>query len=259
MPLSGRQRKRLLDVVVAGSALAVTAPVLPLLCGLIWCQDGHSPVYLSNRIGRNGETFVMLKLRTMVHRADSTGVDSTAASDERITPLGRILRRSKLDELPQLVHVLRGEMSLVGPRPNVPREVRLYTETEKRLLSVQPGITDMASIVFADLADIIDESADPDISYNQLVRPWKSSLGLFYVDHQSVRLDLELLAITAVALVARPVALRAVARLLRRYGADDDLCRIALRGETLVPLAPPGSTDVVLTRSVVNARDAAQA
>ena len=134
---------------------------------LIWWQDKHSPFYIAPRTGRNERPFRMVKLRSMVINADKSGVDSTAANDRRITGVGQFVRRYKLDELTQLWNVLKGDMSLVGPRPNVERETRMYTPVEKRLLSVRPGITDYASIVFADEGDILKEYADPDIAYTR--------------------------------------------------------------------------------------------
>ena len=120
----------------------------------------------------------MVKLRSMIINADKNKVDSTASDDMRITRVGMMIRAYKLDELTQLINVLKGDMSLVGPRPNVQRDVDLYSETEKRLLSVKPGITDFSSIIFSDEGDILSGLDDPDIAYNQLIRPWKSRLGI---------------------------------------------------------------------------------
>ena len=117
----------------------------------------------------------------MIVKADQTGVDSTAGDDKRITPIGRLVRKLKLDELSQLWNVLKGDMSLVGPRPNVPREVALYTSDENKLLEIRPGITDLSSIIFADEGDILHGAEDPDLRYHQIIRPWKSRLGLLYV------------------------------------------------------------------------------
>ena len=118
------------------------------ICVLIWLQDFHSPFYIAPRVGKDGKIFKMVKLRSMIIDADKTWVDSTSSHDKRITPIGRFVRAYKLDEIPQLWNVLKGEMSFVGPRPNVKREVDLYTEIESNLLTVQPGITAISSIVF---------------------------------------------------------------------------------------------------------------
>ena len=146
---------------------------------IVWLQDSHSPFYISPRVGQGGRMFRMVKLRSMAANADESEVDSTSANDSRITPVGHFIRRYKLDELTQLWNVLIGNMSLVGPRPNVERETRLYTAEERRLLTVRPGITDYASIVFSDEGAILKDEPDPDLSYNQLIRPWKSRLSLF--------------------------------------------------------------------------------
>ena len=177
--------KRLMDVLVSFFGLLFLSPVLAVVMFFIWKQDRHSPFYVAPRVGKDGRIFRVVKLRSMVAGADKTGVDSTSAYDPRITSIGRFIRRFKLDEFTQLWNVLKGEMSLAGPRPNVKRETDLYTDVEKGLLSVKPGITDFSSIVFSDENDILKDSKDPDIDYNQLIRPWKSRLGLLYVKHQS--------------------------------------------------------------------------
>jgi lipopolysaccharide/colanic/teichoic acid biosynthesis glycosyltransferase len=147
-----------------------------------------------------------------------------------------------------LWNVLKGDMSLVGPRPNVKRETDLYTPVERRLLEVQPGITDFSSIVFSDEGDILKDQADPDIAYNQLIRPGKSLLGLFYVDHRSLLVDIKLCVLTAVAIVSRPNALAGVQGLLRSLGAPESLIEMAGRARPLVPQPPPGATQVVTSR-----------
>ena len=190
----------------------------------------------------------MIKLRSMVVDADKTGVDSTKASDGRITPVGHFIRRFKLDELTQLVNVLVGDMSMVGPRPNVKRETDLYTPEEARLLSVRPGVTDYASIVFADEGDILDGQSDPDIAYNQLIRPGKSRLGLFYVDQSSSSVDILLCMLTALAIVSRRRALKGVQRLLAAQGAGMELVTLAGRRDGLVPSVPPGGDRIVTSR-----------
>jgi lipopolysaccharide/colanic/teichoic acid biosynthesis glycosyltransferase len=240
--------KRALDVTLALLGLALASPLLVPVLVAIWAQDLHSPFYVAPRTGRGAQPFRMVKLRSMRVGADRTGVDSTAAGDSRITRVGLFVRRYKLDELAQLWNVLKGDMSLVGPRPNVERETRLYTSEEARLLSVRPGITDFASIVFADEGEILEGQRDPDLAYNQLIRPWKSRLGLFYIERQSFALDLALIALTALAIVSRAAALRGVARLLRTLGAPERLVAIALREAPLHPFPPPGASEIVMAR-----------
>ena len=244
--------KRLLDIAVAFLGLLILSPLLIVLCIAIYLQDYHSPFYIANRMGRRERPFRMVKFRSMVIRADTTGVDSTAGDDPRITSLGRFIRRFKLDEVPQLWNVLRGSMSLVGPRPNVERETVLYTADEKRLLSVRPGITDLASIVFADEGDILEGSADPDLKYNQVIRPWKSRLGLLYVDApSSVGRDLSIIALTVRGALDRPAALAGVRRIAASIGADQQLLDIIARQAPLPAAPPPGASEIVQSRVVV--------
>jgi lipopolysaccharide/colanic/teichoic acid biosynthesis glycosyltransferase len=238
--------KRLLDIIVSGIGLAVLSPVLIVVMFLIWKQDRHSPFYIAPRVGKGEQLFRMVKLRSMIVGADKTGVDSTSAADSRITSIGLFVRRFKLDEITQLWNVLKGDMSLVGPRPNVKRETDLYTSVEKKLLSVKPGITDFASIVFSDENDILKDSQDPDIDYNQLIRPWKSRLGLIYIDHRGLLLDLALIMLTATAIVSRPLALRGINAILVHLKAPEEVARVSKREEKLEPHPPPGS-DVIVT------------
>lgn len=240
--------KRLFDIVLSSIGLLIASPVLLPVIFLVWRQDGHSPFYIAPRTARGGGTFSMVKLRSMVINADKSGVDSTGSNDRRITPVGHFIRRYKLDELTQLWNVFIGDMSLVGPRPNVKRETDLYTPLERRLLDTKPGITDFSSIVFSDEGDILKDQADPDIAYNQLIRPGKSLLGLFYIEHRSVWLDVRLMVLTVVAIVSRERALAGVESLLRQLGATDDLIEIAVRRRPLTPRPPPGGTKIVTSR-----------
>lgn len=240
--------KRLFDIVASGLGLLAASPVLLPVMVLVWWQDKHSPFYVANRVGKGGGEFRMVKLRSMIANAHMTGVDSTGANDKRITPVGHFIRRYKLDELTQLWNVLRGDMSMVGPRPNVKRETDLYTPVERQLLDVKPGVTDFSSIVFSDEGDILAHHDDPDIAYNQLIRPGKSKLGLFYIQHRSLRMDIRLCVLTAVSILSRRRVLDSIQTLLRRLGADAELMRIADRREPLVPSPPPGGDRIVTSR-----------
>lgn len=244
--------KRLLDFVAAALGLIVLSPLLVVLSVLIWLQDSHSPFYIASRMGRGERPFRMVKFRSMVIRADLSGVDSTAGDDPRITSLGKFIRRFKLDEIPQLWNVFKGEMSLVGPRPNVERETDLYTADEKRLLSVRPGITDLASIVFADEGEILQGSVDPDLKYNQVIRPWKSRLGLLYVDAApSFARDLKVIALTVRGALDRAAALDAVHYIAAELGASSELLEIITRRAPLPAGPPPGASEIVQSRAVV--------
>jgi len=235
--------RRAIDVVVAGLGLIVFTPVLLVAALAVWLEDRGSPLYLSTRIGRHRIPFRLVKLRSMVVNASGSGVDTTIASDRRVTCVGRVIRRLKLDELPQLWNVLRGEMSLVGPRPNVPREVDRYTGIEREQLSLRPGLTDLASIVFSNLGEILAHSRDPNRDYALGIRPWKSRLGLLYVDNRSVRLDCEIVALTLICLVFRRAALRGAEAILIRLDAPREVRRTVrdLREGILpAPFYPPG-------------------
>ena len=240
--------KRALDVALASLGLLVVWPVLAVVMFLVWRQDRHSPIYWAPRVGKGGKIFRMAKLRSMIWNASSTGVDSTSADDPRITPIGHAIRRYKLDEFTQLWNVLLGDMSMVGPRPNVQRETSLYTEREQGLLSVCPGVTDFSSIVYSDLSEILRGSASPDIAYNQLVRPRKSMLGLFYVEHQTLRMDVQLIWLTVLSLFSRSVAMAGVRRVLLSAGGGEELASFADRRIELTPMAPPGALEIVMTR-----------
>lgn len=240
--------KRLLDIFTSAVGLVLAAPVMLPCMLLVYLGDRHSPLYIAERVGRGEGSFRMVKLRSMVVNADRSGVDSTSADDARVTRVGRFIRRTKLDELTQLVNVLRGDMSVVGPRPNVRRETDLYTGDEKRLLSIRPGITDLASIVFADEGDILAGSDDPDLRYNQVIRPWKSRLGLMYVDNAGLALDLRIMWLTALSMVSRQRALDGVASVVAALGGDDELRRVATRTSPLAAAPPPGAREVVRAR-----------
>ena len=237
--------KRLVDILASFFGLLVAAPILLPVVFLVWKEDKESPFYIAPRSGKNGATFKMVKLRSMVVDADKSGVDSTSGNDMRITPIGHKIRRYKLDELIQLWNVLIGDMSLVGPRPNVKSETDLYTSVEKKLLLVRPGITDFSSIVFSDEGEILEGKDNPDLAYNQLIRPWKSRLGLAYIENQSFLLDLQLIFYTIVAIISKPTALIWVAKKLNNLNVDADTVRVSKREVDLFPFPPPGSDEIV--------------
>ncbi|MEE8056414.1 MAG: sugar transferase [Pseudomonadales bacterium] len=239
---------RLFDIVASAFGLILLSPLLLPVMFLVWKQDGHSPFYVAPRVGKNERIFIMLKMRSMVVNADSSCVDSTGANDMRITAVGHFIRRYKLDELTQLWNVLKGDMSLVGPRPNVQRETDLYTAEEKELLSVKPGITDFSSIVFSDEGDILEGKEDPDLTYNQIIRPWKSRLGLVYVKNQSIPLNIKLIFWTVLAIVSKDLVLEKVSAALKQLGVDEGLIQVASREDELEPFPPPGSTEIVTSR-----------
>ena len=236
--------KRIFDILFSLSGLLFFSPILILFLISIWRYDKKSPLYISQRIGKNSKIFNLIKIRTMMVDADKKGISSTSDDDTRIIPIGQKIRNYKIDELTQLFNVLIGNMSLVGPRPNVKTEVDLYTEIEKNLLSVKPGITDFSSIVFSDEGKILENKENPDLSYNQLIRPWKSRLGLIYVKHQSILLDLELMIFTLVALISKPTALKWVVKKLEKFNVDQKIIDVVKREKQLYPFPPPGSDKI---------------
>lgn len=186
--------KRVFDVTLASLGLGATALPLTLVAAAIRLETPGPVFYRGERVGLGGKTFRIFKLRSM-RVTDRTGPTSTSDEDERITKVGKFIRRLKLDELPQLLNVVAGDMSLVGPRPEVKRYVDLYTEEEQAILSVRPGITDWASMKFHNEGEIINASgiADPDEAYLKLIRPEKLRLQLEYVRRQSLATDLRIL------------------------------------------------------------------
>lgn len=240
--------KRIFDFIAALIGVFITAPVILPMIFLVWFKDRHSPFFIAPRAGKDGKIFHMIKLRSMIVDAYKAGINSTANSDPRITSVGYTIRRYKLDELPQLLNVLKGDMSLVGPRPNVISEIAHYTLEEKKLLTVKPGITDFASIVFYDEGTILNGADNPDLAYDQLIRPWKSRLGIAYIENRSFLIDIEIILVTILAIINRRAALVCVQTLLRHLGVDETLVRMSGRQENLTPFPPPGMLEIVKTR-----------
>jgi lipopolysaccharide/colanic/teichoic acid biosynthesis glycosyltransferase len=194
--------RRLLDVTVAGVLLLVLAPLLGVLALLVRATSTGPALFRQIRVGRNGQPFVLLKLRTM--RTDAPGPLITSGADPRITSIGAWLRRTKLDEVPQLWNVLRGDMSLVGPRPELPHYVAGYTPAQRAILRTRPGLTDPASLAWADEAATLGRFAEPDRAYVEKVVPSKIALSLAYLERRTVWSDLAVVMRTA-AHVARSV------------------------------------------------------
>jgi lipopolysaccharide/colanic/teichoic acid biosynthesis glycosyltransferase len=185
--------KRLFDLVVAGLGLVVLAVPLAAIAAAVRLGSRGPALFTQVRVGRRGRTFRILKLRTMIHEAASFGPPVTAAGDARVTPLGRFLRRYKLDELPQLWNVLVGDMSFVGPRPEVPRFVALYSPADRIVLDVRPGITDPASLMLRNEEDLLGRFADRERAYLEVLLPLKLELQRDYLLHQSFVGDVALI------------------------------------------------------------------
>jgi lipopolysaccharide/colanic/teichoic acid biosynthesis glycosyltransferase len=193
--------KRVFDFIFSAIGIVLLTPLCVLIAAAVRYEDGGPIFYRGWRVGRWGEPFQVLKFRSMVVNAEKMGGSSTAEDDVRLTNLGRFLRKHKLDELPQLWNVLIGDMSLVGPRPQVQWAVDLYTEDERALLNLRPGMTDYASLVFRDEGAILKGSVDPDRTYLEKIHPAKVSLGLTYLSHGSRWADLKIIVATLGALV----------------------------------------------------------
>jgi lipopolysaccharide/colanic/teichoic acid biosynthesis glycosyltransferase len=188
--------KRTLDLIGAGVGVVMLAPVLALLGLLVKIEDWGPVFFRQERVGYRGRLFRMWKFRTMVPDAEALGLPLTVGRDSRVTRVGAWLRRLKLDELPQLFNVLVGDMSLVGPRPEVPRYVACYGAAERRVLDLLPGVTDEASIRYADESTLLATAADPERAYLTEIVPEKIRLNLAYAARASVWTDVRLILAT---------------------------------------------------------------
>lgn len=198
--------KRTFDFVTSAVGLLLASPLL--LAIAIWIKlDSRGPVfYRGERVGRGGRKFHVFKFRSMVVDADRIGASSTSDDDPRITRPGKFVRRFKLDELPQLINVLAGDMSWVGPRPQVQWAVDLYSAEERALLDVRPGITDYSSLIYCNEGEILQGSADPDKDYLEKIAPGKIRLGLLYVKRHNLWIDIKIMMATALAILGKDPA-----------------------------------------------------
>ena len=183
--------KRLLDIVLSAMGIVVFSPLYLLIGLMVRIQMGAPVLFSQERIGKDGKPFRIFKFRSM--RKDNAGLKITTGNDSRITPVGRFLRKSKIDELPQLINVLVGDMSFVGPRPEVADYVNLYTPYQRQVLLVRPGITGLASIRFRNENDLLTASDDPNRTYVEQIMPRKIDLDLEYIPHASVFYDIKLI------------------------------------------------------------------
>lgn len=177
---------RLFDILFAGIGLTVLSPLLAVLYLLVCIESPGGGFYRQKRVGKNGKDFWLYKFRSMRKGADKKGLITVGGHDSRITHTGYFIRKYKLDELPQLFNVLRGDMSLVGPRPEVRKYVDMYTSEQRKVLSIRPGITDYASIEYADENVILGQSANPDKTYIEQIMPDKIRLNMKYIANHSI-------------------------------------------------------------------------
>jgi lipopolysaccharide/colanic/teichoic acid biosynthesis glycosyltransferase len=212
MELNILDMKRIIDLIISFFGLIVLSPLLLILVIAIKLESPGPVFYRGVRVGRNGKPFRIFKFRSMVENADKLGADSTSANDMRVTRVGHFIRKFKLDEFSQIINVLLGDMSLVGPRPEVQKFVDMYTEEEKQILTVRPGITDWASIKFHNEGEIIEASGirDADEAYALLIRPEKLRLQLEYVKNNNIWIDLKIIFITLIRIFSTRVTGRYV-------------------------------------------------
>ena len=193
--------KRILDILLSTISLAIIWPFL-IFIGILIRVDSSGPIfYRQNRVGLHGTPFRIFKFRTMVIDADKKGLSITTGQDPRITRIGRVLRKTKVDELPQLINIIKGEMSFVGPRPEVPRYANMYSSYQKQVLLVRPGITDYASIVYRNENEMLDKVAEPEDKYINDIMPSKIELNLKYIREISLITDIKIIFQTLAVVV----------------------------------------------------------
>lgn len=195
--------KRLTDIVLSLMAIVLLSPVFLFISLYILLESRGGIFYRQQRIGKNSIAFTLFKFRTMRPDAEKSGLISFGEGDPRITGAGQFLRKYKLDELPQLFNILRGDMSVVGPRPEVPKYVSLYSNDQLEVLSVRPGLTDFASLEYFEEGEILARSEDPEKTYIEEILPHKLSLGLKYVREQSFGTDMKIILRTFLRVIRR--------------------------------------------------------
>lgn len=193
--------KRAMDIVLSAFGIAVLSPVLLVIALAIVIDSKGGVFYRQVRVGKDGKEFRIFKFRTMISDADKRGLLITVGEDSRITRVGKILRKTKLDELAQLFNVFIGDMSFVGPRPEVPRYVAMYTPAQRNVLLVRPGITDYASVAYRDENDLLEGASDPERVYIEEIMPAKLELNRQYLSSIGVWTDIKLIFATVLAVV----------------------------------------------------------
>lgn len=192
---------RLLDIVESLAALTVLSPLFFIVALWIMIDDGLPVFYKQVRVGKDGKDFRMYKFRSMKKNADKGSLITIGGRDPRVTRSGYYIRKYKLDELPQLINVLKGDMSVVGPRPEVRRYVDLYTAEQRKVLDVRPGITDYASIEYIDENVLLEKSEDPDKTYIEEIMPAKIALNMKYINHYTLAEYFKIIFLTAKGIV----------------------------------------------------------
>ncbi len=194
--------KRFLDVILSVLVLIILSPLFIIIAIIITCESRGGVIYSQTRVGRYNKDFKLLKFRTMYTGSDQKGLITVGEHDARITPFGYFLRKSKMDEFPQLLNIIKGDMSIVGPRPEVRHYVDMYTEEQLKVLSVRPGLNDFASLVYIDENKLLENQEDPEEFYIKEMMPRKLELNLKYIEQQSVKTDAILIFKTLKAIVS---------------------------------------------------------
>lgn len=199
--------KRIIDIIFSLLGLIIISPIFIILSLIIVLDSRGGVFFRGARVGHHGVDFRIFKFRSMVKDAEGKGKWNVGDNDSRITRFGHFLRKSKLDELPQLINVLIGDMSFVGPRPELRYYVDMYTERERRILEMKPGITDWASVTHFKQFVSFTQSADPDREYIEKIRPLKLELQLYYYEHRSIRMDIRIVIFTVSKMIFRNLEL----------------------------------------------------
>ncbi|MDR1758504.1 MAG: sugar transferase [Bacteroidales bacterium] len=194
--------KRFFDVVLSLMVLLLLLPLFLLCMIVIVIESPGGAIYRQTRVGKNNIDFKLLKFRTMKKNADKQGLLTVGYADARVTPFGYLLRRAKFDEFPQLLNIIKGDMSIVGPRPEVRKYVDMYNEDQRQVLAVRPGLTDYASLVYIHENDILAAAQNPEEKYINEIMPHKIKLNLQYIQNQSVKEDFQLIFKTLYAVVS---------------------------------------------------------
>lgn len=193
--------KRIFDLFFSGIGLIIISPIFMLLSLLIWLDSQGGILYKQVRIGKNMRPFKLFKFRTMYANSDKKGLLTVGDNDNRITRVGYYLRKYKLDELPQLINVFIGDMSFVGPRPEVEKYVKLYNNEQQKVLSVKPGITDWASIRYVNESELLARSSEPEKTYINEIMPAKLAINLEYVKQNNLLIDIKIILYTFKAIL----------------------------------------------------------
>jgi lipopolysaccharide/colanic/teichoic acid biosynthesis glycosyltransferase len=210
---------RILDLIISILIIVFLIPIILVIIFLIFLQDFRSPIYISERIGKNFKTFKLYKIRTMKINNKSKSIRTTRDNDSRITKLGRVIRDYKIDEVLQFINVLKNDMSIVGPRPNVMEEIKKYSKKEMQLLNIKPGITDLASITLVKMSKLFSKKLNSDVNkeYFRKIKPLKNKLALIWLKKPSIQLYFTILTLTPISIFFPRFSNREIEKLTKEY------------------------------------------